>query len=504
MQTNPFLTYLQENEAQIAVIERNGYAIQCGALYQKSSALAANLKAKGAKAGQKMVIACEPGVDFLCILYAAMQLEWQVAIIDPEMGRDNYKAKLAQLQPDWAFIDYRLLLIQENPLLRAAYLYFSKKGIYLPYQKGLNVVATGRWLPIFQPHFSLKNLCKTPANPASTATNGEDYPFMITYTSGTLAEPKGVVHTMSGLSHSLNLLSEVLRSDTPQRLATHLPHFMLIGIQVGVPVYLWNDQANAAEKIRFIERHKITTLFGPPSDYLPLMDYCRTQGRKLPACLTHVLFGSAPVHVAFLEKIHQLLPEHCRSTMLYGMTEHLVTTIADGVTKMNRKLEGDWLGFPAPTVEMRVEAEEFCVRSPQLFQGYFLQQPRDVWHPTGDLGRIEADGSVTLTGRKKDMLIRGNFNIYPALYEPTINRMPGVADCALIGIYDESIHDERVILFIEPEPNATVQPEQWMKWLTQGAYAIDKPALPDEIRTTTLPRKGRQNKIDRVQLRTQG
>ena len=80
--------------------------------------------------------------------------------LDPEMGRENYRAKQEQFSPRWLFLDYRLLLLQEHPVVRAAYLLLSKKGIYLPPKRGVKTVAVGRWLPIFRPHFSLRNLLR--------------------------------------------------------------------------------------------------------------------------------------------------------------------------------------------------------------------------------------------------------------------------------------------------------------------------------------------------------
>lgn len=494
----------------VALVEKNGTMFTCGQLYMDSLRLAAHLQKSGAKPRQRAVIAAEPSADFVRIIYAAMLLDWEIAIIDPEMGRENFKAKLDQFDPHWAFIDYRLLLLQEHPILRAFYFLKNPNGIYLPMRKGVRLVGVGNWLPILRGPLNLRKMCKTPIDIPDLEASNPHLPFLITYTSGTLATPKGVVHSRATLAESITILADILRGATPQSLATHLPHYMLIGVNADIKIYLWDYKSAAVEKLEFIEKNKITTLFNPPADYLPLMkataERVAIHGKQavLGKSLQHVLFGSAPVHVAFLEKIDRFLPENCRLTALYGMTENLLISMADGREKMERQDEGDWLGYPLPNVSLEIADDaEILLQSPQLFLGYFQLPERGAWHPTGDSGKRNADGSLTLIGRKKDMIIRRNFNLYPALYEPTINKIKGVTDCALIGVFDEKAHDEKVFLVVEKEENHPLSISDLEKQIAQGRFAIDREALPDAVIFKKLPRKGRQNKIDKAALRSE-
>ncbi|NJL74875.1 MAG: hypothetical protein HC892_07440 [Saprospiraceae bacterium] len=96
------------------------------------------------------------------------------------------------------------------------------------------------------------------------------------------------------------------------------------------------------------------------------------------------------------------------------------------------------------------------------------------------------------------MIIRGNFNIYPGLYEPTIHKIKGVKEAVMIGLYNHQKADEEVILVIDGEKDMTSQ--EVMKQLTFGAYSIDKEAIPDRIVFMKIPHSGRQNKIDRKLL----
>ena len=99
------------------------------------------------------------------------------------------------------------------------------------------------------------------------------------------------------------------------------------------------------------------------------------------------------------------------------------------------------------------------------------------------------------------MIIRRNFNLYPGLYESTICRIPGVTECAFVGVFDEKKQDEVVALFVET--HQPVSEKALRKALEFGPYSIDKEALTDYILMEKLPRAGRQFKVDKQQLRQQ-
>ncbi|MCA1480942.1 acyl--CoA ligase, partial [Bradyrhizobium sp. NBAIM08] len=112
--------------------------------------------------------------------------------------------------------------------------------------------------------------------------------------------------------------------------------------------------------------------------------------------------------------------------------------------------EGDLVGVPLAGVSVRVDEQgQLLVRGDQLFTCYSGQPPVQE-HATGDLARLDA-GRIVLLGRAKDMIIRAEHNIYPALYEPLVERVTGVRRAALVGDFDETLADERVILVVEPE-----------------------------------------------------
>ena len=123
--------------------------------------------------------------------------------------------------------------------------------------------------------------------------------------------------------------------------------------------------------------------------------------------------------------------------------------VLTGVSKKDYNCEGDLLGKPAKGIDIQIVNDEITLNSNQLFTRYFHLKDRPKYHETGDLGAFDANNLLVLRGRKKDMIIRRNLNIYPAIYEATINRIEGITEAVLVGVYDDTIHDEKVYLVIE-------------------------------------------------------
>jgi acyl-CoA synthetase (AMP-forming)/AMP-acid ligase II len=237
----------------------------------------------------------------------------------------------------------------------------------------------------------------------------------------------------------------------------------------------------------------VTHLFGTPADVARLLD-----AGPLPGTLRCVMLGAAPVPPAILRRLRAAAPE-AEVLSIYGTTEALPIAVASGDEKLARAADGDLLGEPLPGVSVRIAADgEIHVRSPHL-AGY-LDGPQDEL-ATGDLGRLDPDGRLFLLGRKKDMLIRGSFNLYPGLYEPAIAARPGVLDCAYVGVPDPETADEQVVLAVVAADGQ--DPDVLVKQLAHDLpTVVDVAACPDRIvPVATIPRRGRTDKPDRDALR---
>lgn len=496
--TNYFVDALRNRIDSDIILYEGNSSITAGNLLNSAYVLASALQANGVNKGHKVVMAVKPGVEFLQVMYANMMVGAIISIIDPEMGRENYLQKLKQFSPDHAFVDSKLVLLNEHPLLKFAVLKLIKSVPSFPRIKNCQLFTTGAWLPLFQKHTKVSSLIKGQATTLTFVPIDEKSDFLITYTSGTLSEPKGVVHHYSGLSNSIKHLTKLLIGNHDEVLATHLPHYALLGINAGIMVYLWDNRMAPASKVRFIKDRNITTLFGPPSDFIPLISYLNGKEAKFPDCLRNIYLGSAPIYKSFLSRLAQL-SESIKITCMYGMTENLLVTIQDGREKLADATQGDLAGKPFPNVAISIADDgEVCIQSDQSYSHYWQMEKKQDIHFTGDIGKIDAFGRLILLGRKKDMIIRGNFNIYPGLYEPTIHQIDGVKEAVMVGIYNDEKADEEIVLIIDGEERLNVQ--HVMKQLVAGKHSIDRQALPDKIIFMPLPHSGRQAKIDRKLL----
>jgi malonyl-CoA/methylmalonyl-CoA synthetase len=124
------------------------------------------------------------------------------------------------------------------------------------------------------------------------------------------------------------------------------------------------------------------------------------------------------------------------------------------------------VGFPLPGVDLRIVGDDgqavaqgeiggIQVRGPSVFSGYWQMPEKtqeeftaDGWFKTGDVGRVDADGYVTIVGRSKDLIISGGYNVYPAEIESLINDMPGVAESAVVGVPHADFGEVGVALVI--------------------------------------------------------
>ena len=497
--SNYFTDVLRNAPPQKQLLEFGGTPYTAEELYASSVSLAVRLQKLGLKRGDRVVLIVRPDVDFLRIMYANMMIRTMVSIIDPEMGRDNFRAKFEQFKPQFAFIDSRLLLLKEHPIARWI-AHKLRPGIPdLPGLGSCKVVSVGPWMPLVRKYFSYRKLISAPPVREDLASTDDQEEFLVTYTSGTLSEPKGVVHTFRSISTSIQHLSDLLAKSKNESIATHLPAFILLGISAGVKAFIWNPNWSPEKKWEFIEANGVTTLFGPPSDYLDLIRLAENTDQPLPRCLKSIYLGSAPVYTAFL-KIFLKRCEHITVTCLYGMTENLMVAYADARKKLEFHSEGDWVGKLFPGVEIEIgEDGEIFLNSDQIFSRYYHTESRISPHPTGDIGTLVNDNEIVLQGRKKDMIIRRNLNIYPGLYEPTINRISGIYEAVLIGVYNAVKADEDLVLVVEGDSGLDAQ--KLLKKLKTGTYSIDQEAIPDRVVFMKLSRSGRQNKVNRRFLR---
>jgi O-succinylbenzoic acid--CoA ligase len=194
-------------------------------------------------------------------------------------------------------------------------------------------------------------------------------------------------------------------------------------------------------------RHRVTLLSLVPTQLHRLLD----RGWRPPSFVRAVLLGGAAASPSLLRRAREagvpVLPT-------YGLTESCaqLATRAPGDDR-----DAPDVGFPLRGMEVRVRAQVLEVRGPQLFDGY-LGEPRpfdaEGWFSTGDLGSLDAEGRVTVLGRRGDLVVRGGENVYPARVESILVEDPSVRDAAVLGLPDEEWGERVAVALVTDDPEA--------------------------------------------------
>jgi malonyl-CoA/methylmalonyl-CoA synthetase len=304
-----------------------------------------------------------------------------------------------------------------------------------------------------------------PTPPLDGSAPGD--PAIIGYTSGTTGAPKGAVLTQANLLAGAESVCLAWRWTMADRLLLCLPLFHMHGLGVGLHGTLLAGGSAVLQPgfapdrvLDGIAEHGCTMFFGVPTMYHRLVDHERVaELGRLRLCVA----GSAPLSPA----LHARFADVGVSVLeRYGMTETvmLVSNPYDGERRAGS------VGFPLPGVDLRLDPDtsEILVRGPNVFGGYwerpdttagaFTADEGDdggaAWFRTGDLGSVDDDGYVTITGRAKELIITGGLNVFPAEVDEALAAHPSVAEVAVAGAPSEEWGEEVVAFVVAAEGHA--------------------------------------------------
>ncbi|MFD5174389.1 class I adenylate-forming enzyme family protein [Nocardia sp. NPDC058379] len=458
--------------------------------------VAANLGAAGFAPGDRMLFSIRPSVASVTLIFGVIAAGGTIVFVDPGIGPDLFAQRVALVEPSWAATE-SLLYAVSGPLAG----FGRKRGLSLPRFGALEVrhIHSGAWLPgVPAGSIPLRRFTGRAAG-SSTVPADPDAAALIVFTSGTTDDPKAVVHTRASLGAGLAAMGG-RTSLAPgaflhtEQLMMGLPALMA-GARWAMPPY--PRFGTHIDPVRFTHGLRSAThAFYTPADLAAALDALEAGAITAPTYLRQVALGGAPVTSALLRRARKSLPS-TEFLAIYGMTEILPVAVTNDVAKLAH--EGDLLGAPVPGVRARIAADgELVLAGPNLCRGYLGAEPLTEV-PTGDLARWDGE-QLVLTGRKKDMMIRGKTNIYPGLYEPVITAIAGVREAIMVGLPDE-IGDERIVLAVVPDPGAG---DIATLLRTRLPHLIDTTAVPDDIVIVDkIPVSGRTNKPDRATLRDQ-
>lgn len=285
-----------------------------------------------------------------------------------------------------------------------------------------------------------------PGGGSGPAARGEGAsPVLLVYTSGTTSRPKAAVHTQANLLANMAIAAGVQRMTPHDVVATMLPLFHVGGLclqtlpalHAGARVILHPRFAPDAAFDCF-EQERPTLTLQVPATMKALLDHPRWPRADLSS-LRAVWAGSSLLPVPLVEAFHARGLPVCN---VYGATETGPFSIA--LPPEHAMSHAGSCGWPAPGVEVRLEhvqdgVGELLVRAPNVVARYWPDQPAcdaQGWFHTGDLASRAADGSYTVAGRAKDLIISGGENIHPAEIENLLAEHPAVAECAAFGVPD--------------------------------------------------------------------
>jgi len=359
---------------------------------------------------------------------------------------------------------------------------------------------------LFLPLDELRDRVATLAN-ARPWTRGAARPpdcAAVLLTGGSTGRPKAVLHTHRGLSHKARSMvgvhglgpDDVVLMPAPLAHVSGLLNGVLVPGAAGMRRVLM-ERWDPERALHLIAAERVTFMVGPPTFFVGMMD---APGFDAPAVasLRLVSSGGAGVSPAFVEEASARLGARVKRS--YGSTEAptITSSTADDPPERARDTEGR----PVGEAELRIAADgELLVRGPELFAGYV--DPAETraavtggWLHTGDLARIDNGGWLTITGRKKDVVIRGGENIGTAEVEGVLHAHPAVREAAVVG-YPDPVMGERVCAFVVADgPFDLASCREW--FAARGVARFKTPERVERVDTLPVLAAG---KIDRSALR---
>ncbi|MBC7224250.1 MAG: acyl--CoA ligase [Anaerolineae bacterium] len=478
-----------------------------GQLRERTLAAARALAARGIGKGDRVATLLPPGVPFVVLFFALARLGGVVVPLNPQSRPRLLRYILEDCQP-------RLLVAEREALPRDSLAFLEG-----PEAAGL--------LPegILWAGPEVEALWAEPGEPPQVDVAPTDL-LCILYTSGTTGMPKGTLHTHRSLiapvAASLRVRRAWLHRPSPKTLPrmakalarygerllraagrpqvflTSIGPFAIAGLEVMLQALLmgdaliWQRRFHPRETLQTIQDEKVTILVAVPTALAVLLrmeDLDQYDVSSLLICGT----GSAPCPAELARQVRERFG--CAMHIGFGTTE-LGGGIA--VTELDDPDEAqvETVGRPMPGIEVRIvddegrplppgQVGELVCRSEGLMAGY-LKAPdqtaevidEEGWYHTGDLATMDERGYIRIVGRKKDLIIRGGQNVYPAEIEGYLVGHPAIREAAVVGVPGE-LGREEIWAFIIREPDADLTEQEVIAYCRE---ALEAYKIPDQVR----------------------
>jgi long-chain acyl-CoA synthetase len=339
---------------------------------------------------------------------------------------------------------------------------------------------------------------------------------VILYTSGTTGAPKGVALSHGNLESNARAAASLYELDRDRWGVGVLPLSHSYGLTVMNAGHILGTRGallrwfNPEEVLKTIQEFRAEAMSGVPTMFVYLLNY-PDASRYDTSSMRIWGSGAAPLPVEIVEPFERRFGGKLLEG--YGLTEASPVVSAHRLSGV-RKLGSVGQAIPGVTVSIRDDGDralppgevgEVCVKGPNVMMGYYRNPEetartiRGGWLRTGDMGRLDADDFLYIVERKKDLIIRGGFNIYPRDVEEALYAFPKAAEAAVIGMPD-ALMGEEVLAFVVLRPGQSATADEVIAFCQSR---LAKYKCPREIRFVDALPKSPVGKILRKELRSQ-
>lgn len=459
------LAFWARHRPDAPAISENGVARSYAELEADVALCAGFLSARGVGAGDRVMILMENGLAGVTLLLAASKLGAWAVPVNARLSPREVEAISAHAGP-------RITLYTVGNSLDARAHADREDATSVPELEAIGAAY---------------RLTETDVRPEQESGPWRDRVAALLYTSGTTGAPKGVMLTHGNLLFVARRTSRIRQMHEDDRVYLVLPISHVFGLAAVLVGNLYRGtRIDLAPRFvpdhvaRALAEDEITLFHGVPAMYSHLLSLARQRGAPLAAPgLRYMSTGGAPLDLALKQEMEEMfrIPLHNG----YGMTE---TSATVSTMSISGSRDDDSVGTLLPDTEIRIADErgaelpygeigDLWIRGGLIMKGYYRDPGQtaevltdDGWFKTGDLARQIADGHLYIVGRRKELIIRSGFNVYPVEVEGVLAGHPDVALVAVIGRPRDG--NEEVVAFIQPRPGASPDPA------ALAAFAADR------------------------------
>jgi len=301
------------------------------------------------------------------------------------------------------------------------------------------------------------------------------------YTSGTTGFPKGVMLTHHNIANNGYWIGRHQNLGPDDRICLPVPLFHCFGCVLGVLAAVNHgaglvilEDFDPVQVMAAVEQERCTALYGVPTMFIAILSHKIFNKFDFSSLRTGIMAGS-PCPVKTMEEVIEKM-HMSEVTICYGLTEGspviTQTLPTDDIRRRTRTVGPAMPGIEVKLIDPKTSADvapgapgEICCRGYNVMKGYYRMPEAtaaavdaDGWLRTGDIGELDRDGYLSITGRSKDMIIRGGENVYPREIEEFLLRMEGVQDVQVVGVPSRK-YGEEVGAFIRLKPGSALAAE---------------------------------------------